>query len=87
MKDFKIIYKRKSKYQNEIPRRSIISIQNPTGDIGKDAKAALNIFIKSIGNLKKYDIIEIQELDKEGKQIGESIKPTEENFIVPFKKK
>lgn len=86
MKDFRIIYKPISKKTDEIERKTIISIPKPTDDIGKDAHAAVNIFVSAIGNLKKFDIIEIQELDKEGKMIGEPIKPVSDSSIVPIKK-
>ena len=48
------------------------------------AKNALNLFIKSCGNLKRNTIIRIQELDENGEQIGEDITPSEgEDAIIP----
>ena len=49
----------------------------------KNAKAAVGIFINSIGSLKKNEIIEIQEIDENNKPIGEVIKPMDNTSIIP----
>ena len=51
--------------------------------IGFDAKAAVGIFISSTGNLKKNEIIEIQEVDENNEPIGEVIKPMDNTSIIP----
>ena len=67
-----------------VSRHTLIRLSNPTGKTEIDAKNALNLFTKSCGNLKRNTIIRIQELDEDGKQIGEDITPsTEENAIIP----
>lgn len=86
MRKFQIAYKPISRYETSVNRNALINLSKETGDIGKDAKAALNIFISTVGNLKKYEIIEIQEINDKGRPIGEPIKPVGENTIVPFKK-
>lgn len=64
-------------------KHTLITLSNPTGNTAVDAKAALNIFATSVSNLKKANIIRIQEMDENG-QIGEDIVPAEtENAIVP----
>ena len=70
--------------RDKLSRDTLIQLANPTGKTEIDAKNALNLFIKSCGNLKKNTIIKIQELDEDGKQIGEDIMPsTDENAIIP----
>ncbi len=65
-------------------RNTFIKLGKPTGRTEIDAKAALNIFIGSCGNLKKNTIVKIIEMDENG-QIGEDIVPTEgENAIIPI---
>ena len=67
-----------------VSRDTLIKLSSPTGKTEIDAKNAVNLFIKSCGNLRKNTIIKIQELDENGKQIGEDITPsTEENAIIP----
>ena len=67
-----------------VSRHTLIKISNPTGETEKDAKVAVDLFIKSCGNLKKNTIIKIQELDGDGNQIGEDIIPSkDENAIIP----
>lgn len=75
-----------TKERNPINRHTFIQLGKPTGETSVDAKAALSIFIANNGNLKKNTIIQIIEMDENG-QIGEPIKPTEENAIIPMKKK
>lgn len=71
------------KENNSSPRTNKITLSNPTGDIGKDAKAALNILTSNFKSLKYIEIIDIQEIDKDGAPIGEPIKPMEDTSIVP----
>lgn len=85
MRDFIITFKENKKY-NEITRTTKISVIKSTKDIGEDAKSALNIFIKSFGNLKKNDVFSIQEVDENGVSVGDPITPMEDTSIVPTKK-
>ena len=72
--------------RSESRRHNKITLSKPSGDIGHDAKAALNIFCSQFGGLHKVDIYSIQEVDKEGNPIGEVIKPTGESSVVPVSK-
>lgn len=73
-----------TKDRDAIPRHTLIRISNPTGKTEIDAKNAMELFVRSCGNLKKNTIIKIQELDENGEQIGEDIVPSaEENAIIP----
>jgi len=63
-------------------RETFIRLSKPTGRTEYDAKAALNIFTSSCGNLKKNTIIRIKEMDENG-QIGEDIVPTDGSSIIP----
>lgn len=83
MKSFRITYKNKS---DDIVRKTIVGISKESQNLGQDAKAAVGIFISCVGNLKKYDILEIQELDKDKNPIGEPIKPMDDSVIVPTRK-
>ena len=69
----------------EFKRSNFIRLSKPTGRTEYDAKAALNIFTASYGNLKKNTIIRIKEMDENG-QIGEDIVPTDGSSIIPEKK-
>lgn len=82
MRKFIICYKEKKKYSNS-ERRNVVTLSNPTGDISIDAKAALGVFISSTGNLKRNEIISIQEIDENNNFIGEPIKPVGDNAIIP----
>ena len=66
----------------EFKRSSFIRLSKPTGKTEYDAKAALNIFTSSCGNLKKNTIIRIKEMNENG-QIGEDIVPTDGSSIIP----
>ena len=66
-------------------RKTFIRLSKPTGRTEYDAKAALNIFTASCGNLKKNTIVKIVEMDENG-QIGEDIVPTDGSSIIPEKK-
>lgn len=67
-----------------VSRHTLVQLSNPTGKTEIDAKNAVDLFIRSCGNLRKNTIIKIQELDENGKQIGKDITPSaEENAIIP----
>ena len=83
MRHFLITYKENKRNGLGMVMHRKISISKPTGDIGLDAKAAVGIFISSAGNLKKNEIIEIQEVDENNEPIGEVIKPMDNTSIVP----
>ena len=72
--------------KNSLERYSTITVTKVTGDIGQDAKTALNIFCSVNGNLKKNEVISIQEVDEQFYKIGEPIIPTGDNSVVPYKK-
>lgn len=85
MRSFIIKWKENKKYALE--RENLVNVIKDTGDIGIDAKAALNLFCANFGNLKKNEIISIQEVNEKGENIGEPIVPTsDESSIVPYKK-
>lgn len=86
MRNFRITYKPVDRYSKATERNIVINVSKPTGDIGQDAHAALNLFVSSIGNLKKNDVIEIQEINAMGENIGEPIKPIGESSIIPTRK-
>ena len=64
-------------------RRTMISISKATGETHIDAKRALNLFIKSCGNLKKNTIVRLREFDQNKKQLGEDIVPSENETSLP----
>lgn len=74
-----------TRYGAPIERTNSVMVAG-TGDIGRDAKTATDVFCKSFGNLKKNTIVSIQEVNDKGESIGEPIIPTEENSIIPTKK-
>lgn len=84
--EFTWIFK-ESKYDKDVERHNSITISHPTGETKYDAKAALDIFIQVFGNLNRNKIICIKEFDECGNQIGEDIVPSEENMIIPEKRK
>lgn len=61
-----------------------IEIPHPTGEVSIDAKTAVDMFTRSVGNLHKIEITKIKELDENMKQIGEDIIPTEGETMVPI---
>ena len=83
MRKFLISYTPINKYNNGITQHSLIELSKETGNIGTDAKNALNIFIARNGNLKKNNILSIQELDAMNFPIGESIVPMDNTSIIP----
>jgi len=68
-------------------RTSNIKIGRPRGVTSVDAKTAVDLFCKEFGNLKRNAIVSIKELDENGEQIGENILPTEDNGMIPIKRK
>ena len=83
MRNFIITYAPIQKFGKMVTRNTKIIVSKPAGNIGIDAKAAVGIFINSIGSLKKNKIIEIQEIDENNKPIGEVIKPMNNTSIIP----
>lgn len=83
-RNFLITYKKINKYVEEPERQQKVLLSRANGDLSRDAKLALNIFMKNEGNLKKNEIISIQELDKNDNPIGEPITPTEDSAIIPI---
>lgn len=79
------IVKFKDKKSNE--RETKVSLSRVSGDIGYDAKAALNVVISNFKGVNANSVIWIKEIDKDGKQIGELITPSEETSIIPEKRK
>lgn len=74
---------RDAKYGTPTPRHNMVTLSKPTGKTEHDAKAALGIFMKSFGNLRKNTIVRIKEFGDNG-QIGEDITPSDaENAIIP----
>ena len=68
-----------------VNRTTMVKLTDAKGEVAVDAKRALNIFIKSCGNLKKNVVTEIIEMDEDGVQIGEKITPTGDS-IIPTRK-
>lgn len=83
MKKFLFTYQPISKYGLGDERHNIVTVSKTTGDIGKDAKYALGIFMARTGTLKKNNIVSIQEINEKGEFVGEPIKPTEGSAIIP----
>jgi hypothetical protein len=83
MRSFRITY---HDIANDMTRKTIVGVSKESGNIGRDAHAAVNIFISCVGNLKKFDILEIQELDKDKNPIGEPITPVDNSTMIPIKK-
>lgn len=77
---------KEDKYGKPIIRTNMIKLSHPVGKTAVDAKAAVEIFSKSFGNLNKNNIVTIKEFNENG-QIGEDITPAEgENAIIPAKR-
>ena len=71
------------KDRNHLERTTRIQVTKPTGKTSIDAKKALDLLCSEYGNLSKIEIICIKELDENFEQIGEDIKPTGENGMIP----
>ena len=81
--DFEWYETKDTKYGSPSSRHNMIILSKPTGKTNYDAKAALGLFIRSFGNLKKNTIVRIKEFVENG-QIGEDIVPSDaEDAIVP----
>lgn len=83
MRKFVIDYQKIQKYGATVPTKMSVTIPKSTGDTSIDAKNATELFIKTIGSLKKYDILSMQEVSESGDPIGEPIKPMADTAIVP----
>lgn len=67
-------------------RTTTILLSNPLGETEIDAKAALAIFMRTFGNLRKNTIVKIKEFGENG-QIGEDITPSDAgSAIIPERK-
>ncbi len=73
------------KYGEPITRVNPIEVTNASPDTGFAAKAAVTIFTKAFGSLKKNTIVSIQEFNDKG-PVGEPIVPSDENDIIPTRK-
>ena len=70
MRTFEILWFKNEKYGNPIERKTIVQ--------SVDAQSALQIFMRTNGNLKTNTVIHIQEVDYLGSPIGEPIVPMDE---------
>lgn len=57
-----------------------------SAELSIGAKAATDLFCRTLGNLNKNEIVSIQQIDKNGNPIGEPILPMEGSSIVPIAK-
>ena len=87
MRKFIITYIPIKKYGVNLKQNATVTINNETGNIGVDAKSALNSFINVFGSLKKNEVFSIQEIDENGNSIGEPILPTGDVATVPYMRK
>jgi hypothetical protein len=67
MKNFDIEWKKNEKYGNEVVRTNRI--------VADKAQTAVSLFMQTFGNLKKNDIIQVQEIGINGEPVGEPIIP------------
>ncbi len=79
---FAFVWYENPKYGNPITRNNAIEVVNASPDTGMAAKAAVAVFTKRFGSLKKNTIVSIQEFNDNG-PVGEVITPSEESSIVP----
>lgn len=70
----------------EPTRTTKVEVPNASDDIGIAAHSALQVFTRLNGSLAKVDVVSLQEIDAEGKAIGEPIVPDADNSIIPTKK-
>lgn len=68
MRYFSIYWYAKDKYNSEQKRFTRVTT-------GGDAQTALKVFMKEMGNLKKNEIIHIQETLENGTPVGEPVMP------------
>ena len=76
----------KKNERKPIVRHTKIDILKADKDISAAVSAAAYMFGSIVGNLNKIDIIKIQEISKEGENIGLPIIPDSESAIIPIKK-
>lgn len=82
---FNITWYENEKYGTPVTRRNAVTVVNASPEVGLAAKAAVALFTKTFGSLKKNTIISLQEFNNDG-PIGELITPDADNNIVPIKK-
>lgn len=75
MKTYRISFYKKEKFGEPINRTVVVKPAVKAGSKTEGAKAALDIFMNSIGNLKTYEVTSIQEIDDRGNAVGEPITP------------
>lgn len=79
----KFIFTWHKKEKNPIERNNTVAVSKDFSDIAVAAKMATELFVKNFGNLKKNEIVKIQEIDKDGNFVGEPIVPENDSAIVP----
>ena len=84
-RNFAFTWYENPKYGEPITRKNAITVPNASPDTGLAAKAAVNVFTKAFGSVKKNTIVSIQEYN-DGGPVGEPIVPSEDNDIIPTKK-
>ncbi len=85
IRKYYIEWHKNEKYSNPVVRHTMITLPSAKGKTEEDAKKATEIFVSiTKGGLRKNTILSIKECDENGKQIGDVIKPTYENSIVPM---
>lgn len=82
MRHYIFTWKENKKY-SKTERKNKITVSNASTDDGISGKQALSIFIANFGNLKKNDIISIQEVNDKGENVGEIITPAPNSAILP----
>ena len=82
MRKFLFTWHENVRYGEPMVRTNLVTV-NASGELGKVAKAATNVFTKNFGNLKKTTIISIQEINEKGEKVGEPIIPQDNTSIVP----
>lgn len=83
MKIFNVTFKPTKKY-NDFERTVKVTVAGTLGDTVAP-QAALEIFMRNFGNLKKNEIIKIQQINENGENIGEPIVPQGDSAIIPVK--
>lgn len=75
-------YDKNSRVKVERHNKISVAVKDTT-EIGIAAKQATDLFCRNFGNLKKNEIVSIQEIDKNGNPVGEPITPMEGSSIIP----
>lgn len=83
IRQYRFTWYKNEKYKEPMTRHTFITVSPATGAVEKDGKRAMELFCSEFGGLKYNTIVKIQELDENGKQIGEDIVPQEGSTIVP----